>query len=235
MNRTAKIRIIFIVTSFGLLALRPPAVRADAPPSPPLRETIEWVDYWDPQANKSDLPRVLLIGDSITKGYYDVVAKELKGKAIVIRLATSHWLSDPMLLAEIALVLDNNKFDVIHFNNGMHGWQHTEDEYKAAFPAYLATIRQHAPTAKLIWATTTPVSQPGKPEQIDPRTERVKVRNSIAHDFITKAGIPEDDLFSVILPHPEYHDMGGVHFLEQGKEVEGKEVAAQIEKLLAPQ
>jgi lysophospholipase L1-like esterase len=208
-------------------------IKADAPASPDLRETIEWIDYWDPQANnKSDLPRVLLIGDSITRGYYDAVAKNLQGKAVVIRLANSQWISDPMLLAEIAVVLDNNKFDIIHFNNGMHGWQHSEDEYKAAFPAYLATIQKHAPNAKLIWATTTPITQPNKPTQIDPRTERVKVRNSIAHDFITQAGIPEDDIFTAILPHPEFHDMGGIHYLPEGREFEGKEVAEQIEKLL---
>jgi hypothetical protein len=233
MNRLSKISIA-VSASISLMPWATSAVRADAPSAPSLRETIEWIDYWDPQANKSDLPRVLLLGDSITRGYYDVVASELKGKAIVVRFATSHWISDPMLLAEIALVLDNNKFDVIHFNNGMHGWQHSEDEYKAAFPVYLATIRQHAPSAKLIWATTTPVTMSGKPEQLDPKTERVKVRNSIAHGFVTEAGIPEDDLFSFVLPHPEYHDMGGVHYLDAGKQAEGKEVAAQIEKLLTP-
>lgn len=30
------------------------------------REAIEWCDIWIPEANGTDLPRVLLIGDSIT-------------------------------------------------------------------------------------------------------------------------------------------------------------------------
>ena len=34
------------------------------------REYIEWSDIWIPGANKTDLPHVLLIGNSITRGYY---------------------------------------------------------------------------------------------------------------------------------------------------------------------
>lgn len=42
------------------------------------------------------------------------------------------------------------KFDVIHFNNGMHGRQHTEEEYQKAFPEFSNTIQRCAPKAKLI-------------------------------------------------------------------------------------
>ena len=49
------------------------------------RESIEWVDIWIPDANGTTLPRVLLIGDSITRGYYPQVAEKLKGKASVAR------------------------------------------------------------------------------------------------------------------------------------------------------
>jgi hypothetical protein len=59
------------------------------------------------------------------------------------------------LLQEIALVLDNTKFDIIHFNHGMHGWQHSEKGYGDAFPGFLAAIKAHPPHAKLIWANTT--------------------------------------------------------------------------------
>ena len=107
-----------------------------APPGvpPASREFIEWCDIWISHANETNLPRVLLIGDSITRDYYPKVEKHLEGKAYVARLATSRFASDPVLLQEIALVLDNTQFDIIHFNNGMHGWQHSEAEYRAAFP-----------------------------------------------------------------------------------------------------
>ena len=99
---------------------------AQAGAAPPAREAIEWCDIWISHANETNLPRVLLIGDSITRDYYSEVEKHLDGKAYVGRLATSRFIGDPVLLSEIKSVLDGAKFDVIHFNNGMHGWQHTE-------------------------------------------------------------------------------------------------------------
>jgi len=83
-------------------------------------ESIEWCDLWVSHANETNLPRVLLIGDSITRAYYPEVEKNLAGKAYVGRLASSAFISDPILLKEVAMVLDEYKFDVIHFNNGMH-------------------------------------------------------------------------------------------------------------------
>lgn len=53
------------------------------------REYIEWSDNWIPGANKTDLPHVLLIGNSITRGYYGEVEQALKNKAYVGRL--SNW------------------------------------------------------------------------------------------------------------------------------------------------
>ena len=44
------------------------------------REYIEWSDIWIPGANKTDLPHVLLIGNSITRGYYGKVEAALKEK-----------------------------------------------------------------------------------------------------------------------------------------------------------
>lgn len=121
------------------------------------KESIEWCDIWVSNANQAKLPRVLLIGDSITRGYYPEVEKNLSGKAYVSRLSTSAFVTDPALLAQIAAVLENNKFDIIHFNNGMHGWGHSEKEYEAGLLTMMETIRKYAPNAKLIWAATTPL------------------------------------------------------------------------------
>src|ERR1051326_62694 len=100
----------------------------------PARESIEWCDIWISHANETNLPRVLLIGDSIARDYYPEVEKQLAGKAFVARLATSRFVADPVLLQEIELVLSQAPFEVILFNNGMHGWQHTEEEYRRGFP-----------------------------------------------------------------------------------------------------
>src|SRR5688572_21134003 len=143
---------------------------AERIPAPPARESIEWCDIWISHANETNLPRVLLIGDSIARDYYPEVEKRLAGKAFVARLATSRFVADPVLLKEIELVLNQEKFDVIHFNNGMHGWQHSEAEYQKAFPKLIETIRAHAAKAKLIWATTTPLRN-GKDVTWDTKAE----------------------------------------------------------------
>ncbi len=202
--------------------------------APEARESIEWCDIWISHANETNLPRVLLIGDSITRGYYSEVEKRLAGKAFVSRLTTSAFLTDPMLNQQIAIVLDDTRFEVIHFNNGMHGWQHSEDAYRKAFPGFLRTIRKHAPRAKLIWAATTPLKQttnspPRSPTQAS--NERVAARNVIALEFVKAKNIPVNDLNTPVKDHPEYHS-DNVHFNREGIAVQSEQVAAQIEKLL---
>jgi len=54
--------------------------------------------------------RVLLIGDSITHGYYPEVQARLKAQAYVARLTTSKSVGDPALLDEVALVLRQPDF-----------------------------------------------------------------------------------------------------------------------------
>src|ERR1700722_3293127 len=82
-----------------------PACAQSTDVAPSARESIEWCDIWISHANETNLPRVLLIGDSITRAYYPEVENRLAGKAYVARLTTSRFISDPVLLQEIALVL----------------------------------------------------------------------------------------------------------------------------------
>src|SRR5882672_8015388 len=154
---------------------------------PPAREAIEWCDIWISHANETNHPRVLLIGDSIARDYYPEVEKQLAGKAFVARLATSRFVADPVLLKEIELVLNQERFDVVLFNNGMHGWQHSEEEYQKGFPKLIKTIWARAPKARLICATTTPLRD-GKDITYDTKAkysdERIAARNAIVAEIV---------------------------------------------------
>ncbi len=228
--------------------------KAAAVTPPPARENIEWCDVRITHTNENKLPRVLLLGDSITSNYFGPVEKRLADKAYVNRLATSAFLSDPVLLAQIAMVLDMARYDVIHFNNGMHGWQHSEEEYRNAFPAVLATIRQHAPNAKLIWASTTSLkidtaaasasapSEAGAADagklmlQADLRQvsdARIVARNAIAAAIMQRENIPVDDLHALTLGHPELHS-DNVHFKSAGTDLQAEQVSNEILKQLPP-
>lgn len=214
---------VLLLTAHNVTAADPPRV---------VRENIEWLDVWVPGNAVKDQPRVLLIGDSITRGYYKTVEVNLKGKAVVCRLATSKSLGDPGLLDEVKLVLGQAKFDVVHFNNGMHGWGYTEEEYAKAIPELVATIRKGAPGAKLVWASTTPVRVAGKVDQLDPKTDRVKARNKAAAEVMAKEKIPTNDLFALVADKPELFSNDGVHLNAKGSTAMGEQVAAEVFKLL---
>ncbi len=222
-------RAALAATSALLLAA---AAAADDPPRV-VRENVEWLDVWIPGNNTAGQPRVLLVGDSITRGYYKAVEDSLKGKAIVCRLATSKSLGDPGLLDEVRLVLGQAKFDVVHFNNGMHGWGYTEAEYAKAVPELIAVLRKGAPAAKLVWGHTTPVRVAGRTDQVDPKTDRVKARNAAAAAVMAKAGIPVNDLYAAVADRPELFSADGVHLTAKGSAALGEQVAAHVLKQLS--
>ena len=224
----------YLIASLFIASLVPLAHAQPTGYPPSAHEPIEWCDIWISHADETNLPRVLLIGDSITRAYYPDVEKNLDGKAYVGRLSSSAFISDPALLKQIEMVLSQYKFDVIHFNNGMHGWQHSEAEYAQAFPKFLKTIQKYAPGAKLIWADTTPLKvSPNLPpdNQTQATDERIAARNAIALKIVQAEGIPVDDLNTPMRGHPEYHS-DNVHFQEQGIAIQAAQVAAQIEKQL---
>jgi len=213
----------------GILAARLIAVGAPAPESS-LREPTEWCDIWVTSADKTDLPRVLLIGDSITKNYFAKVENHLQGKAFCARLATSKCLGDPEYLAEVELVLKRFPFKVIHVNNGLHGWKYTEAQYQQAFTPLLELFKKHAPAAALIWAQTTPVMKNGNHD--NERTGRVKERNRIAGAFMSQHAIPINDLYGLVEQHPEFYSADGVHLNATGVVVQARQVADMIVQTL---
>ena len=202
------------------------------PAEEPIRERIEWADVWVTDADKNDLPRVLLIGDSITRGYFGEVEKALEGRAYCARLTTSKCVADPSFLDEVQLLLKQYRFDVIHFNNGLHGWGYTEEQYRNGLSRLMESLQKHAADAKLIWATTTPVRERDDLSQVSARTERVQARNRMAAAIMRERGIPANDLYGLVEPHQEYFAGDGVHFNAKGRQVQASAVAGSIMKCL---
>jgi len=171
------------------------------------------------------LPLVLLIGDSITVRYAAEVGTELKGKAYVSLLGTSKAVGDPALLDEIKLVLRQNVYSVIHFNFGLHG---DTADLRTGLAEVIATLKRHAPNAKLIWATTTPCQKKDDAPDAD-----VIEKNKVAAEHIAKAGILVDDLYTLVANHPtKLWDAGGVHYTAEGTAIQSKQVAQAITPLL---
>jgi hypothetical protein len=212
---------LYILIALLLIA---PFASADEP----VRERIEWIDIWVTDADKSELPRVLLVGDSITRGYFGAVEKHLAGKAYCARLTTSKCVSDPTFVDDLKLLLKQYKFSVIHFNNGLHGWGYTEDQYRGGLLKTVVAVKENGGGAKLIWATTTPVREKTDLGTFAERTDRVKVRNKLAAEIMTEQHIPTDDLFELVKEHAEWTSGDGVHFNGQGNEALAKQVATSV-------
>jgi hypothetical protein len=198
----------------------------------PIRERIEWADIWVTNANKDDLPRVLLVGDSITRGYFGEVEKHLAGKAYCARLTTSKCVADPSFVDEVQLLLKHYRFSVVHFNNGLHGFGYTEEQYQDGLVKTVDAIREKAGDARLIWATTTPVRERSDLKKFGERTERVRLRNKLAAEIMKERGIPTNDLFGLVEEHPDWHSGDGTHFNAKGKQTQAKQVAESVAKLL---
>ena len=190
-------------------------------------EEIEWTWEVRPPHPDPKLPNVLLLGDSISRNYFPQVSKDLAGTANVYLMASSTSVGDPRLPSEIRefATMENVPFRIVHFNNGMHGWDYTEAQYKAAFPDFLRTVRSLvASNSVLIWATTTPV----QPKAFNGASnDRVDARNAIARTLVDAAHIPIDDQHALMMRHQDLHQ-DTVHFNPAGSNLMGDQAAAAI-------
>lgn len=179
------------------------------------------------------LPRVLIIGDSISIGYTLHVRENLKGKANVHRPATN---CGPTIrgLESIDAWLGDGKWDVIHFNFGLHDVRLMEGKHQVSPEDYEKNLsslvgRMQKTGAKLIFATTTPI-----PKGSQGRNEGEEIKyNEIARRVMEKNGVAINDLYAFALPKlAEIQQPANVHFTPAGSKVLGKQVAEAIEKAL---
>ncbi|MEY2598987.1 MAG: hypothetical protein RLZZ142_1246 [Verrucomicrobiota bacterium] len=182
---------------------------------------------WDFVRDNPKLPRVLLIGDSVSRGYTQSVRSLLVGKVNVHR-APENCGPTANGLKKIDVWLGDGKWDVIHFNFGIHDRATPVEEYTQRLEQLVG--RMKATGAKLVWASTTPIpDDPAKRQS----NESIVERNRAAAALMARHGIAVDDLFSAITPKlSTLQNPNDVHFNPAGYDFLGAEVAASIEKVL---
>jgi lysophospholipase L1-like esterase len=183
------------------------------------------------------LPRVLLIGDSISIGYTLDVRALLKGKANVHRIPVNGGATE-VGLENLKAWLGDGKWDVIHFNFGLHDAKFaSETEQRASREQYVENLRKliaemKKTGAKLVFATTTPVPKDGvlTPTR---RFDSIEARNELAVKLMTEQGVAIDDLYAVAKPvMATVGRSNDVHFAPEGYKLLAKAVAVSIEKEL---
>jgi len=209
----------------GLFAQEPKA-KTPAAPNPVLA----------PVQDVPGLPRVLLIGDSISMGYTLPVRELLKGKANVHRIPVN---GGPTIngLAKLKSWLGDGKWDVIHFNFGIHDAKFMEPGKQQVPPVeYEKNLREivkqlKATGAKVIWATSTPIPDG---ELVQPRKfDNITYYNTVAQKVVEETGVAVDDLNAAITPHlKQFQKPHDVHYLPEGSDFLAKKVAESIQAQL---
>ena len=178
---------------------------------------------WDFVQDDPKLPRVLLIGDSVSRGYTQAVRKALAGKANVHR-APANCGPTASGLKNMDAWLGEGKWDLIHFNFGIHDRATPAADYTQRLDQIVQRLQKTG--AKLIWASTTPI--PDNPAQKQ-TAESIIQKNALAAEVMKKHAIPTDDLFAAITPHlAKLQNPNDVHFTGEGYDFLGAKVGEAI-------
>jgi len=245
---------LLLTLSMGLLHTLVPALHAaDTPAKPKVATPPEFVAITD----DPKLPRVLLMGDSVSIAYALEVRKLLAGVANVHRVPANcgstkvavgyyglkRWLPDP-----------GEKWDVIHFNHGLHdlSYRFADDrdkndrgeyasptngghqnvppvDYEKNLRQIIARLKQTG--AKLIFASTTPVPESDAAKYVK---DSELPYNEIAKKVMTEEGVTWNDLWLLVKPRQaELQGARNVHFQAKGSSVMAKEVAEMIQNALS--
>lgn len=183
------------------------------------------ISAWDYVKDDPKLPRVLLIGDSISRGYTLATRKALAGVANVHR-APENCGPTANGLKKLDVWLGKGRWDIIHFNFGIHDRKTPVADYTQRLEEI--TTRLKATGAWVIWASTTPVAEGGMKDATE---GDLVTRNAAAAEVMARHGVKINDLHAAMLPHlAEYQNPKDVHFGDPGYRFLGDRVAAAILK-----
>jgi hypothetical protein len=189
-----------------------------------------------PISDDPALPRVLLIGDSISIGYTLPAREVLKGNANLHRIPTN-GNSTRAGLKHLEQWLGAGNWTVIHFNWGLHDLKHWKNgKLDPAGPVvtpldvYEENLRElvtqlKSTGAKLIWASTTPVPAGSVGRVPGDETKY----NEVAARVMQEHGIAVNDLHAYCIPHLDAWQLpSNVHFNAEGSKALAEKVAQEI-------
>jgi lysophospholipase L1-like esterase len=186
----------------------------------------------------SALPKVLVIGDSVSLGYTPTVVGALEGKAVVKHnVNPDNAGSTRGGLKHLDGWLGDTQWDVIHFNWGLwdinrrvNGKRDLEgpialspEEYEANLEKLVTRLEKTG--AKLIWAPITCC-----PGGWGRRKGDDVAYNAVAEKVMKRHGVAINDLHKLSSEFPPdlYKSPGNVHFSEEGYRKLGEAVARAI-------
>ncbi|NQU52630.1 MAG: SGNH/GDSL hydrolase family protein [Bacteroidetes bacterium] len=183
-------------------------------------------NFYPTKEHNPELPNVLLIGNSVMNGFKNTVIPGLKGKTNVDYWLTPKHLNSDFLFEDLAKIVKYRKYDVIHFNIGLHGWPEgriAENEYVPLLEKYVSTIKKNAENSRIIWGSITPVTETGKPELNKEINPTIAKRNKLAKGVMDNFNIPANDLYGLVADKLELAKGDRFHWTAKGYELMGKQ------------
>ena len=168
------------------------------------------------------MKKVLLLGDSIRKGYDKAIRKTLEGKAEVYFPNDNCRFAAYLLryLHEYGEAVENGKPDVIHWNAGL--WDclrlyeeepHTPLEVYAYYIERICKrIKNHYPDTTVIFATSTSVQSEKMLKDFKRYNEEIEAYNEIAVSIVKKYGFAVNDLYALSASLPDEAHSDPVHY-----------------------
>ena len=208
-----------------------------------------------PIVDDPKLPRVLIIGDSVSVAYTLDVRKNLAGVANVHRIAANGG-STRTALGDYGLIRwlkPDEKWDVIHFNEGLHDLSYrfpddrdkndkgeyasptnggrpnvTIEQYEKNLRLIVARLKQTG--AKLIFGSTTPVPESDAAKYVK---DSELPYNAAAKKVMAEESVAWNDLWAAVKPRQDQlQGKRNVHFMASGSAVLAKQVAEAITREL---
>jgi acyl-CoA thioesterase-1 len=182
------------------------------------------------------LPRVLLIGDSISIGYTLPVRNQLARKANVHRIPANGGPTTTGL-THLDAWLGTNHWDVIHFNWGLHDLKMMEqgraqvplERYQKNLDTLVTRLQQTGAT--LIWASTTPVPE-GKLNPLRRPGDEVAYNRAAAR-VMEAHGVMINDLHRFVTRCSKKVQLpANVHFTKEGSALLAEPVVGAIARAL---
>jgi len=184
-------------------------------------EVYEWDNVWWEQTDKTDAPRVLYIGDSISCNARRVATEVAENKILFDGLGTSKGIDNPYFCQTVSLFADQQgERAAIFLNNGLHGW-HLDDEteYKQNYENVVRFLLDKFADTPTVLVLTTSVRNAE-------RDARVVVRNCAVSEIAEKYGLSVIDLYTPTHEHPELIAADGVHLTLEGYKLLAGELVA---------
>ncbi|MBQ6247874.1 MAG: alpha-L-fucosidase, partial [Kiritimatiellae bacterium] len=147
----------------------------------------------------------------------------------------SYCVTSPNYLRLLAFYLEEARYDVIHFNNGLHSLGTPTADWTSALERALRLIREMQPSARIVWATSTPLADPVK-------TKKCRELNEAGRGVVERlGGIAIDNLFALLDPldraanwSDTYHHKPETVRLEAGQVARAALAAANLRPVPRP-